>query len=74
MKVVQPAPIIFQRPGEPSVAVSGVEMRPERAVLQVRLQEEEADPDTTSAIQANNNSMEVRPDPIESAKSHFFDY
>ena len=28
---------------------------------------------TTFAIHANNNSMEVRSDPIESAKSHFFD-
>ena len=28
---------------------------------------------TTFAIHTNNNSMEVRPDPIESAKSHFFD-
>ena len=42
---MQPAPIIFQRLGNQSVAVSGIEMRPERAVLQVRLQEEEADPD-----------------------------
>ena len=30
-------------------------------------------PSTTSAIHANNNSIEVRSDPIESAKSHFFD-
>ena len=30
-------------------------------------------PSTTFAIHANNNSMEVRSDPIESAKSHFFD-
>ena len=28
---------------------------------------------TTFAIHANSNSMEVRSDPIESAKSHFFD-
>ena len=28
---------------------------------------------TTFAIHANNDSMEVRSDPIESAKSHFFD-
>jgi hypothetical protein len=30
-------------------------------------------PFTTSAIHANNNSMEVRSDPTESAKAHFFD-
>ena len=44
-----------------------------RATLSGRRSNAAVRPSTTPAMHANNNPVEVRSDPIESAKSHFFD-